>query len=792
MAVNTWISAGSTDMNLGSNWSLGTISATDDLTFNATSVVNATASGNLSVNSVTIDALYTGVWSFSGRTLTCAQGFTDNGTVGAHTYGTSLTCNGNSATLRVNPAGTLNAASCSFTLNGTTGMSFQLVKAVYYCGALILGASAIVTLAVSSTSGFSGNPPLTMGTAATLTINTSTTYFKLTSTGNWTSLGAGYTLNGSATLYFVTNSNSITASMPSLTYTGSGSVTLAISDGANTGVIHQLTGAINTGTAAFNCRCVYASTLTTSLNNQNITCGQFYFGNVSAGATWVVNCGSGTISCSSYRDDTYDQLGATVNLQTCQISCAGTFTLGANKTYTVGTSLVTITATASITCNGKSLYSLTVNIASGTCTWADAFAWSGVVTLTSGSLTIAVANTRGTGTIITGGAYAGTITLTGELGFGPTGDSTPWIFAATTVWAGASAVRVRPTSGTGILTINALNLGNARAIILENSSTGAWTFNIAGNLTSKTSGSTCYFLKNTTGQTTFNTLGNALDFTSFYIGNLNATNNVIYNFSSSTITTTYSVDHNYNTGNTIIDLGSSNWNVGTSFTLKSLASVTPGTSTITMLGVGTLTTASKPLNNVVINSSGSVTRGDAIVCVNLTVSGGALIGGSSAITASGTITISASLTMTGTMTCSGTAVSFSGAGTFTTGSMILALTGNAMTFTVNKVVTISRLQTKTSGQSIVWSSTQILTISAYTAGDWGGVAGGRVLWTGTGSIAAPAGVEVYYLYVQNSNNSTGTVINAQNPTTLDMGGNVNWRFSQSRTGQGRKNALLMV
>lgn len=71
MATRTWSSASSTDMNLATNYSgSGALLTTDDLVFNNTSVINATASGNLSVASLTVGDNYSGVMNISGRTIT--------------------------------------------------------------------------------------------------------------------------------------------------------------------------------------------------------------------------------------------------------------------------------------------------------------------------------------------------------------------------------------------------------------------------------------------------------------------------------------------------------------------------------------------------------------------------------------------------------------------------------------------------------------------------------------------------------------------------------------------------
>ena len=95
MATNTWNPPDtSTDMNKAANWSLGAISSTDDLVFDATKANNATATTGLAVASITIASTYAGVFGLAAFTHTLTGYFTDNRTgTGAWSASTSTILN---------------------------------------------------------------------------------------------------------------------------------------------------------------------------------------------------------------------------------------------------------------------------------------------------------------------------------------------------------------------------------------------------------------------------------------------------------------------------------------------------------------------------------------------------------------------------------------------------------------------------------------------------------------------------------------------------------------------------
>jgi hypothetical protein len=383
-------------MNDGANYSgAGALLATDDLVFDGTSVINATATAGLSVQSVSIVAAYTGAWSISGQTLTVALGFSDDGGGGTRNYGNGITANGASSTVHFGSTlGAVTATSCVLTMNGTTAMVLDDDKGITF-KSLTLGVAAVVTSSggAQSTLSFGTGAPLTIGANATFTVNRA--LYVITTGGNDIhNIGIGATFNGTAQIDWQLNGGAIGANVPAITYTGSGTQVFRVSSSGTQGF--TFTGHQNYGTATVRFRGNQsgAVTLTFNLSTYNLICGTFQFGNDAAvTGTVVLNAGSGTHSVSVFDGATVNgNLGTTnVNLQSSQWSCSGSWTFGSNHTVNPGTSTVTITNTSTVTSNGKSFYNFVINAAART------------ITL-SGALTIA---TGGTLTVTAFTAFAG-------------------------------------------------------------------------------------------------------------------------------------------------------------------------------------------------------------------------------------------------------------------------------------------------------------------------------------------------------------------------------------------------
>lgn len=373
--ATTWNSAGSTDANLAGNYSAG-IPADAVITLNNTSIINWIFTANMSVESITIAATYSGNVSMLGFTLTVSLGVSFDGT-GTYNLGNGITCNGVSSAYHIGAgAGSVTASSCVLTMNGTTGMTLDIDKAGNH-KQLVLGIGAIVTSGGAVTQTFiNTNLPLTLENNATFTLNNTMTLI-LTGTGTLYSIGIGCTFNGNGPIVFVSSGAASTATCPTLNYTGTGFA------------LFRQSGAI-----------------TTTFNfTGNISCAALNLSSNLAGATTTFNFGSYIHTVSSLI---FVAAGTNNgNMQTSQWSVSGSITL--LGTFNAGTSIVTITGTSTVTSNSKSFFDLTINAGANTVTCADALVCTagGDLTLTAGKLNLSTFNLTVGGTT----AINGTSTL---------------------------------------------------------------------------------------------------------------------------------------------------------------------------------------------------------------------------------------------------------------------------------------------------------------------------------------------------------------------------------------------
>jgi len=388
MATRTWSSAASTDLNDVANYSgSGAFLTTDDLVFDNTSVVNATATESLSVNSVTVAATYSGNMTFSGYSITCANGNVSFDGIGTLNLGNGITMSGASATFHVGSGvGTVTATSCVVTMNGTTAMVIDDDKGCAF-KMLILGVNAKIANNGNAASVYSNvTTPFIMGASSSL-VNNKTLKFVLTGPSAFTSLGSGYAISGSQAINFQVGENSITVTLPSITTTNTPLI-LVESGASKTGWTFQLTGAINAGTANLDIAVANAnSTGTFDFNGQNIICGSFRSGAFTTTNNVTLDYSSGTFSVTSFAGSVYNaSCTISENFQSSQWTCSGNWTFGSNHTIDPGTSKVTITNTSTITSNAKLFYDLIINASGKTITLADALSVHDF-TVTEGTLT---------------------------------------------------------------------------------------------------------------------------------------------------------------------------------------------------------------------------------------------------------------------------------------------------------------------------------------------------------------------------------------------------------------------
>jgi len=165
MSVNTWNPVGaSTDMNAVANWSLGVLSATDDLVFDNTKANNATATANMpSVATITVAANYAGVFNSNGKSITTTGDVTFNSgssqcqnstwTIGRDLLiGTGSTPTFSNATMTVRNIVSAGTGGCAGTMTSCT-----------ISGDLTVSATTSLVYALSGAIVFSGTPTITIG-----------------------------------------------------------------------------------------------------------------------------------------------------------------------------------------------------------------------------------------------------------------------------------------------------------------------------------------------------------------------------------------------------------------------------------------------------------------------------------------------------------------------------------------------------------------------------------------------------------------------------------------------------
>jgi len=345
MATNTWSSTGSTDGNLGSNWSLGVLSATDDLTFNATSVINCTFTGAISCNTIVATTGYTGILSSGGQTLTIAS--TVNIATGRTTAG-SIVLSGTwiqtgdaNFTLDCGTGGTISATNGNIDLRGSGTLTFLKGISNTVLNSFTCAYSSKTTLlssAVSISSRsliFAGNGTLTCNSI--LVIDVASVYALTQGTATW---------NGTAQIT-VQISAAITLTINAVNYTGSAVFVIQTANTSAQGAsITNLAGNVscggtlriiknNTGSSTFN------------TNNYNIVSAALQAGNANATNQFTFNFGTSTISCTSLDiSSSYNLQITNFNFSSCAISVTANIAFGTNATVSTGTSTITLSGSS--------------------------------------------------------------------------------------------------------------------------------------------------------------------------------------------------------------------------------------------------------------------------------------------------------------------------------------------------------------------------------------------------------------------------------------------------------------
>lgn len=410
LQTSTWTIAGS-NLTWGTAFTVneGTSSITLDgsgaqlITSNGEPMYNVTVANTGGTTSIA-DALScntlvlsNGDFDQNGQTMSMSGDWTiSTGAGDTITLDAAISMTGNNATWTVGQNVVEAATGATVTWTGTGGTA--AISNIFVIDSLVLGASAGLTF---SNTGAPANPhlamyssgtALTMGNNSTLTCNQLIDLHALTTSNLW-SIGTGCTWNGSAACNLTAGADDITISCPSLTYTGTGGLTFTGGgDAVRTGWVFQLTGALSVASANITSYCGNNYTGTFDLNDQDVTCQNFYNGVSGAAGIFTTRLGNGTLTVDNYYGHVYDTgthnlflEGVTINLSSA-VGPAFGWWYGSNHTVNAGTATINFLGTAAqgITTNGKTMPSVVINKTGGTLTLQDAYV-GGAFTLTDGA-----------------------------------------------------------------------------------------------------------------------------------------------------------------------------------------------------------------------------------------------------------------------------------------------------------------------------------------------------------------------------------------------------------------------
>jgi fibronectin-binding autotransporter adhesin len=358
--ARVWSTSGSTDMNDPVNYSgSGPLLITDDLVFDGTSVVNAVATADLEVNSITLASNYTGTWTF-GYDLTVTAGINFSGT-GALTLSNS-NINSGGDILIASTVGTLAVTACNVTMSGTSNWTNNKGGSAW--GVFTVAEDSTVEMNGSVNQYFNGAPPLVIGNNSTFTLNQSTRWY-VTSSGSAISLPANYTLAGAQSINFF-SATALTITIPAIASDGGG---FSFYNGSSGITTYNQNGNIicSSTSSVFNVKTITAGDIVFNTNNYNITGGNLNCGCVTAGDTVTVNLGSSVLNFEQMGNlvTSYSAGTCYFNMSTCQMRFGGNLTIRDWMIVDAGASLITFDGSATnsqlIVATGQALYDIVVN-----------------------------------------------------------------------------------------------------------------------------------------------------------------------------------------------------------------------------------------------------------------------------------------------------------------------------------------------------------------------------------------------------------------------------------------------
>jgi hypothetical protein len=379
VATNTWSSAGSTDGNLGTNWSLGSISATDDLSFDGTSTVNCTFTATVSVATITKVAAYSGTINNGGFNITTSGNQTYDGT-GAVVYsGGTVTITGNGSLHYGSTLTTLTGGGANIDLQGTGNLDIDILTASLFNNVTVGYTGKTTTNTGDSSSYPNMSGVLTINGGA---FNPNKYWHIKCNNANPISIVGGSTIGGVTGISFAGGTRS-TVNIPAIS---SASNLVFYSASTTNAVTFSLGGAVSAfGYQIYSNHATNGTTFTTNGYSVTATGGSTSIGTQLG--TLTINLGASSWSPRILTTNSWETgTSVVINWGTSQTSLPYSVTIGAKTTNNfTDTSSITITNDSTLTTNGKSLYDLTYNASGKTLTLGSDVSCH-IFTLTAGTV----------------------------------------------------------------------------------------------------------------------------------------------------------------------------------------------------------------------------------------------------------------------------------------------------------------------------------------------------------------------------------------------------------------------
>jgi hypothetical protein len=353
-------------LNDGANYDpTGVIDSGDSLVFDATSVVNATATANLTIHAIRSTADYSGNISFSGREL-IHDGSVYFDHTGFLTMGTLDQFTGDSDTLHFGTG--LSSLSCTSLVIKNSGLlnvldadEFANINQLYIDKKKSLTNTSATQLYITN----GVNPPLVIEDSATFN-RTEAVYLNVTGDIAFYDIGLDCDLNvtGYSILALHISASNINITMPFINTEGS--VAMGDHNDCDGSIVTQTDSVVCAENFVFTAHYLTGTnTLTYDMGGQAIRCQYFYSGKSGAGGEMYIDGHGARVYCSAYFDLSYYNETGVAEVILPSVWAAHGIKFGTNIT-TIADTLSTITVPGlswdpgTILAVGEDVYNLTM------------------------------------------------------------------------------------------------------------------------------------------------------------------------------------------------------------------------------------------------------------------------------------------------------------------------------------------------------------------------------------------------------------------------------------------------